>query len=461
MAVPALMKQLFATIAASISIFIAGNFMGWPSASADKLLHHQTDFNVTIPQFSWIVSVMDLGNIISPIPAGYMMDWFGRKWTITFLGPLYIIAWILPICIGNIWSLCISRFMGGLGKGIAFTVVPVFLGEIAGVKVRGALSTVFAIQLAGGLLFEFVIGPLVTYRTLNITSALVPVIFLIMFIWVPESPYYLLKKGRRDEAAKCLRWYRAGNDTELQNMEQNVQNEMKNKGTFKELFCNPKNFKAVLIIATACFAQRAGGNSSFIAYSTLSLPDPVPFGHKSDYIILFAVLKTGINFIGLALVDRIGRKPLLIFSEVSLGLVTFINGLFFFMQKYTDMTQHNWIPYACLELFPTMYSLGVGFIPVVFLGEMLPVNVRSQGSAIMSIILAFSSFISNKMFLYISYSYGFYVMLWIFSTINLVCAFLAYKMAIETNGKTFSEIQDMLENSLNNDSVVKQESTNK
>ncbi|XP_050520686.1 facilitated trehalose transporter Tret1-like isoform X2 [Daktulosphaira vitifoliae] len=446
----ALMKQIFATVTASISIFIAGSWLGWPSATADKLLYHKTDFNVSVNEFSWIVSIMDVGNIISPIPAGYMMDFFGRKKTVSLLGPLYIISWILPSYVGNIWSLYIARFLGGLGKGISYTVVPVFLGEIAGVKIRGALSSVFAIHLAGGFLFEAIIGPYVSFKSLNLITAIIPTLFLIMFIWVPESPYYLLKKGRRDEAAKCLRWYRNGNDSELQEMEENVQNDMKNKGNYWELFKNPKNLKAIVIISTASFAQRAGGISSLMAYSTLALPEPVPIGRKSDYIILFAVLKTGVNFFGLALVDRIGRKPLLLFSEISLGLVTFVDGLFFFLQNYINMTPYNWIPYVCLELFPSIYALGIGFIPVVFLGEMLPVNVRAHGSAFMSIVLAFSSFISNAIFLIISYKCGFYVMLWLFSIVNFICAYFAYKMAIETNGKTFSEIQNLLEESLKN-----------
>lgn len=437
-----------------MSIFIAGSWLGWPSATADKLLNHKTDFNVSVTQFSWIVSIMDVGNIVSPIPAGYLMDCFGRKNTVAMLGPLFLISWTLPSYTGGIWSLYTARFLGGVCKGISYTVVPVFLGEIAGVKIRGALSSIFSIQLAGGLLFEVIIGPYVSFESLNLITATIPILFFVMFIWVPESPYYLLKKGRRDEAAKCLRWFRSGDGSELEKMEENVQNDMKNRANYWELFKNPTNLRAIIIISTASFAQRAGGISSFMAYSTLALPEPVPIGRKSDYIILFAVLKTGINFFGLAMVDRIGRKPLLIFSEIALGLVTFADGLFFFLQNYINMTPYNWIPYVCLELFPSIYALGVGFIPVVFLGEMLPVNVRAHGSAFMSIVLAFSSFISNIIFLVVSYKCGFYVMLWLFSIVNFTSAYLAYKFAIETNRKTFPEIQTLLEESLKNNKSI-------
>ncbi|XP_050442119.1 facilitated trehalose transporter Tret1-like [Adelges cooleyi] len=444
----ALLRQIFATVSASMSIFIAGSWVGWPSATTEKFIKHRTGIDVTLSQLSWIISIMDFGNVLSPIPAGYMMDRYGRKITVAALGPLYIVSWALPVFINNIWALYLARFLGGLGKGVSYTVVPVFLGEIAGVKIRGALSSVFAIQLSSGILSEVIVGPHVSYWMLNMLSGLIPIVFFLMFIWVPESPYYLLKKGLRDEAAKSLRWYRGGSDSELQQMEENVQEDMKNKGTFRELFTNPKNVKALMIITTASFAQRAGGISSLLAYSTLTLPDPAPFGPKINYIIVFVALLTGVNFVGSALVDKIGRKPLLILSEVSLGVITFIYGLFFYLQNYMDMSKYHWVAYVCLEMFSVMFAMGIAFIPIVFLGEMFPVNVRSQCSAIISIVLAFCSFVSNEIFLIVSANYGYNVMLWTFTSINFICAYLAYKTVIETTGKTFGEIQVLLGESL-------------
>ncbi|XP_050442782.1 facilitated trehalose transporter Tret1-like [Adelges cooleyi] len=455
MASNGLAKQIFATISASLSIFIAGCWLGWPAATTDKFLNHQTGIEVTYPQLSWIVSCMDIGNVLSPIPAGFLMDRFGRKKTVIFLGPVFIVSWALPVFLNHIWALYLARFLGGVGKGVSYTVVPIFLGEIAGVKIRGALSSVFTIQLAAGMLFELVVGPIVTYKTLNAISAVVPVLFFILFIWIAESPYYLLKNGRRDQAAKCLGWYRAGDDSELQLMEATVQEEMMNKGTYSELFTNKKNLKVLFIVVSACFSQRAGGVSSLIAFGSLSLPDPSPLVSKSNYIVLFGILHVALSFVGMSLVDVVGRKPLLILSEASLGVITFVYGLYFYVGMYTDVSQYNWVPYACYEMFSVMYALGVGFIPVVFLGEMLPVNVRAHGSAVMSIALAFSSLVSNKMYLFVSTTYGFHVILWVYTVVNLVCAFLAYKMALETKGKTFLEIQNMLENSGKNGSEGK------
>lgn len=191
-----------------MSIFISGMWLGWSSSAAEKLMKHQTTIQIDSDQLSWVVCLMDLGNVLSPLLASHLMDRLGRRLIIAVLGPLFLVSWLLALCVPHTWALYTARLMAGLGKGTSYTVAPVFLGEISGVNIRGALGSVFAIQLSAGFLFEVIVGPYVSYHTLNLVSATIPVLFFIMFMLVPESPYYLLKKGRRQEATECLRWYR-------------------------------------------------------------------------------------------------------------------------------------------------------------------------------------------------------------------------------------------------------------
>lgn len=201
-----------------------------------------------------------------------------------------------------------------------------------------------------------------------------------------------------------------------------------------------------MVVVTACVAQRAGGVSCLISYSSLLLPDPAPVLDKSQCIMVFATMLVVFNFIGLALVDKVGRKPLLIISEVGLALITAVFGLYFYLaSREGGAASLSWVPYACHFSFSLLYSIGIGFIPVVYLGEMFPVNIRSHCSAIVSITLAFSSFVSNKVFPYMSREYGIHTMFWGFTGVNVACAYIAYRYAIETTGKTFLEIQELLE----------------
>ncbi|VVC30599.1 Sugar transporter, conserved site,Major facilitator superfamily domain,Major facilitator, sugar [Cinara cedri] len=446
-------RQIYVTLIASFSIFISGMWLGWPSSVVEKFIKHETDFNVNIDQLSWIVAMMDLGNIVSPLFAGYMMDTIGRKTSNVILGPLFIVAWLLAIYVPTPWALYTARLMAGLGKGISYTVVPIFVGEIASVKIRGALSTSFCVQLHLGFLFEAIVGPLVSYKTLNVVSATMPVLFFLVAVWIPESPYYLLKKNRPLEAAKCLQWFRHEDNiqAELQQMEVNMKNDTQNQSSVREMFSSRKNLRALGIVVVTCASQRAGGISCIYAYSSLILPDPAPVIGKSEYIMLFATLLVIVNFVGLALVDQVGRKPLLIFSQTGLGVICLLFALYFYANEHNDdvQIQYTWFPYLCHVLFSIIFAIGVGFMPVVFLGEMFPVNVRSYCSAIASITLSVCSFVTNKIFLLISRYYGYQIMFYVFAIINFASALYSYRYVIETKGKTFLEIQNFLEEIVN------------
>lgn len=424
-------------------------WMGWPSSAVEKFVRHEADFEVDMNQLSWIVAMMDLGNVASPLITGYLMDRLGRKAVMVALGPLFVITWLLALYVPTTAALYTARLLAGLGKGISYTVVPVFLGEVAGPGIRGALSSVFCLQLHSGFLFEAVVGPLTSYRALNTVSAVFPFVYVLVIFWVPESPHYLLAKDRPDRAERSLRWFRcpgAGTgavDDELRQTETAVRLEMENRSTFRELFASRKDLRALAVVVAACATQRAGGISCILAYSSLILPPkPAAVGPgRSSYVMLFAVLLVVVNFVGAAVVDRVGRKPLLVGSEAGLAAITFTMAVYF----YADPPSPGpWLPYLCYVLYGVVFASGLGFVPVVYLGELFPVNVRSHCSAIASITLAVCSFVTNKMFLLVSGRYGLHAMFALFAVVNAAGAVFSYRYAIETKGKTFAEIQQLL-----------------
>jgi len=121
----------------------------------EEFVKHETDFNATTDELPWIVATTDLGYDISPLLAGRLMDWMDRKPSTTVLWPFFIVS----------WALYTARLLTGMGKGISYTVVLVYLGEIESPAICGALGSVFCLWLHFGSL---IIGPLVSYRTLNV-----------------------------------------------------------------------------------------------------------------------------------------------------------------------------------------------------------------------------------------------------------------------------------------------------
>ncbi|XP_075226868.1 facilitated trehalose transporter Tret1-like [Lycorma delicatula] len=458
-----LFRQIFAGLAGGLCLMIVGCWLGWPSPFLHKLKSGEISYTLTSSERSWIVSLMDFGNVISPIPVGYMMDWLGRKPTFFATAVIFQISWVLALLADGAGLLYIARFLAGIGKGMGFTVVPMYLAEIAEVKIRGALSTIFTILLFFGTLFEYIIGPYVSYDTLNAISSVIPILFFLLVLFIPESPYYLLMKKDRKGAQNSFSWLRnykydektdvnakakeeINAETELERMDSQVQKEMELRGRWHDLLGSHGTKRATIIVMTLSAFQRLGGVSCMLAYSSITLPATGGGLGPEEYMVLFGLVLTLSNFICLPLIDRLGRKPLLLISCTLLGVLQATTATYYYLDGRPDFdaTKLRWIPYTNLLLFAFGYSLGIGIIPSTLLGEVFPANVRSKAAAVSTMFYAFSSFFVNKIFLFVSDNFGIECMFMIFAITNIVAAIFTYFYVIETKGKTLGEIQEIL-----------------
>lgn len=395
-----------------------GCWLGWPSPANKKLLANQTELVVTHEQLSWVVALMDAGSAVSPIPAGLLMDVLGRKLILLLTGGLFATTWLMALLAHTPTLLYLARFLAGMGKGVAFTVAPMYLGEIASPGIRGALSTMFAGLLWAGTLFEFTIGPVVSYNTLLCLSFVVPMLFLATFGFMPESPYFLLMRRRNEEARKSLEWLRncpgvlPGDDAdvnpveqELKEMKKSINEDMQERGSFLDLVRSPSNRRATIIVLVVSMFQRTCGISPLLSYSSITLPKTGGAVGPEHIIVVFGFILTISNFLATPLVDRLGRKPLLIFSGAGCGLATAVTSVFYYLlhKTDTDVSAYLWVPYACLCVFGLTHSVGIGVLPHTLLAELFPQNVKRYAAALSSITLALASFSINKV-LYISFT---------------------------------------------------------
>ncbi|XP_014257428.1 facilitated trehalose transporter Tret1-like [Cimex lectularius] len=452
-------RQYMASTAATIAVIMTGNAMGWPSPTMHLLLGPDSPVPMDTGGTSWMVSLMYFGNLFSPIPCGYIMEWIGRKKTLLFLNVLPITSWLFILFTRTPYYLYLARFLAGLWLGIVYTVVPIYLGEIAEPKVRGSLSTFFAIMTYLGVLFEYAVGPYVSYNVLAIVSGSFGVLFYLTFTWMPESPYFLLKVKKRDEARKSLYWLRgdpANVDEELCRIQNAVEQQMCTKGTIKDLFATRGNRKAVIIVGVLSILQRCSGIGAMIAYTSVTLPKDAlgPIG-QNECVIILGVVWVVSTFISSLIVDKVGRKSLLIISSIGCGLATFLVGLWFFLSDNTDvdLTPINWAPFACFMMHGFFYSIGLNPIVTTIKGEVFSANIKGVASALTTLMLALSSFFLNKSYQMFADSVGMYMNYWLYLLGCLIAIVFTMTYVIETKGKTLQEIQDKL-NGVDNDNAI-------
>lgn len=421
---------------------------------------------------------MILCSALTPIPSAYFADRFGRKTTLLLGAVPFILGWILVIVAKSVAVLYVARMFSGLGYGIVYTVAPMYTGEIATNQVRGALSTLITLMNKVGILAQYCIGPFVSMQTLAAINLILPITFVITFIFLPESPYYYLKFEQSERAERSLRNLRSGDiRTELKSIELNVQEDMKNRGTWSDLITEATNRKAMWITLGVFTIQQLCGSAAVVAYAqvifnctanpsaTTILPNGTvletaggigPMEPYQESIILGCV-QVATCVLSVILVDRVGRKPLLLLSALGVGLMNGTIGTYFYFDHVNKaaVSQLHWLPLAALLCYIVCYAIGLSTVPYVIIGEMFPTNVKLYASCIAHIYTGISMFTVQKLFQVVKDAYDIYTVFWGFSAFSLLGLVFMLAVLPETKGKSFASIQAQLKREVARDNAKK------
>ncbi|KAK9497335.1 hypothetical protein O3M35_004673 [Rhynocoris fuscipes] len=447
----ATINQYMASSSATISVIMTGFLMGWPSPALPILLADDSPVPMTKQDTSWMISLMYFGNLFSPIPCGILMERIGRKMTLIYLNIFPFLSWIIIIFSRHAYWLYLARFLAGLWLGIVYTVVPIYLGEIAEPRIRGSLSTLFAIMTYVGVLVEFAVGPYVSYNALAIISASFCIIFIVLFAWMPETPYFLIKIGDKKGARDSLYWLRGGSeqvDEELYRIENAVEMQMKNKAKVSDLYATRAARKAVIIVGVLSLLQRFSGIGAMIAYTSTTLPQ-IPIGgvlRVEECVIVLGAVWVISTFISSFFIDKMGRRQLLIISSIGCGIATFLAGLWFYCDQFTsiNVAPIYWMPFACFIIHGFFYSIGLNPIVTTIKGEVFSASIKGVASALTTVMLALASFFLNKSYQMIADDIGMYANYWMYAIGCLIAIVFTLAYVIETKGRTLQEIQLIL-----------------
>lgn len=247
-------------------------------------------------------------------------------------------------------------------------------------------------------------------QTLAGINLILPISFVLSFIFLPESPYYYLKFERSERAERSLSMLRSGDiRTELKNIEINVQEDMKNKGSWLDLVTEATNRKAMWISLGVFTIQQLCGSAAVVAYAQVIFNETAANstedhagGHLEPYVqsILVGCVQVATCGLTVILVDRVGRKPLLLLSALGVGLMNGTLGTFyyFFTQNKASVEHLHWLPMVSILVYIVCYAIGLSTVPYVIIGEMFPTNVKLYASCIAHIYTGVFMFAVQKLF---------------------------------------------------------------
>lgn len=450
------MKKVYlAAVAGNLGMLSIGQFFGWASPSLPLLLQgNYTEYpiHLTMEEASWVASLLTLGGAIGPIACALIVNIIGRKNTMLFTAVPSIISWLMIIFATSPWELYVSRLISGLAVSIAYSATPMYLGEISPPDIRGILASMLTVAAKIGTSIEYIIGPFLSVKNLCFVSLVWPCLFVVSFIWLPESPYHLIRRGARQNAIKSLIELRGKEDVykEMDSIERFVKADMTNKISFREILCVPGNRRAIIILFCLAAFQQMSGSQAVVQYAEIIFDEANANMDGKHLTMILGAVQVVFTIVSMIIIDRIGRKPLLIFSSIGSACSTAMVAAYFNLQhNRVDTSELGWLAASGVIMYIIMYSLGMASLFFTFGSELLATNVKALGSTIAICTVNLWGFAVTKLYTVIAENYGTHVPFWIFTASSFACALFTFFYVPETKGKTLEQIQQKLHEPLN------------
>nr|AHF27419.1 putative sugar transporter 5 [Phaedon cochleariae] len=431
--------------------FVAGTVLTWSSPELDKLANDtETPFRYPIDEDerSWISSLFPLGSIFGPFIFGYLADVIGRKNTLLTCGVPFVVCYLLMAFGTEIWIFYLARFFLGVVLGGVFTVIPMYVGEVAEDTNRGALGSMMNVFLCSGLFFAYCVGPYTSVMVFNLILAVFAIIFLPTFYFLsPETPQYFISKGKYKEARESMQKIRGSTvnvDYELDAIQKKSKED--GKGNIMDIYRSKALTKALGISVGLVFFQQFSGINAVLFYAQTIFKKAGTSIKPEICSIIIGGVQFGTSFLTPLIADRLGRKVLLLVSAVGMVIAEVPLGIYCYLDSHgTNMSSVSFLPIVCLIAYIITYNFGFGPLPWAVMGEIFPANVKSIASSITAGFCWFCGFLIAKYFAAISDAIGMGPSFWIFSGFCAAAIPFTMFFVVETQGKNVDEIQKELD----------------
>ena len=436
-------RLLIAVAAASLGI-VSGYDL---SNIAGALLFITNEFNLTIRKQELLTTMVVIGQICGALSGGVLANAIGRKRSMMLVASGYAMFSLLAAASVSMPSLLVARLLLGMTIGLSAVVVPVFIAESAPARLRGSLLVTYQVAtvlgIIGGYLTAFVLADSHSWRWMLGLAAIPAVLVLPLLRQMPDTARWYLFKNRFDDARRALLRVEPNRDVEQELAEIVEAMREEGGGKFIEMLRPPYLRATAFVVGLGFFAQLTGING-IIYYSPL-LFEAMGFQGKFALLVLPALVQLaslGAVLVSLVLVDRLGRRPILLsgIAAMILGDAVLIG---VFAAKSTAVSGFG---YLGLLLFTMGFTFGFGALVWVYAGESFPAHLRSLGSSVMLTANLTANALVAAVFLTMLHALGGAAMFGVFGLLAIAGFVLVYRFAPETKGRQLEDIRHFWEN---------------
>jgi SP family arabinose:H+ symporter-like MFS transporter len=452
------LKSVSSNYAWLVSLIVAfGGFLfGFDTAIISGALPLVKDqFALSTAMEGWFVSAALVGCITGVSFSGVLSDRFGRKQILLLSAFLFIVSSIGSMFPSGIEMLIAFRLLGGIGIGIASMLAPLYISEFAPLHIRGALVSFYQLAITIGIVCAYFSNAYLagfqqnediegflnlilvkeTWRAMLGMNLIPAIIFFILLLFIPQTPRWLVKKGYLDEAFFILK--KVAGEKEAREEITTIQQSFNTVSPGLKILLQPGYRKALLIGVLLPFLGQFSGINAIIYYGPRILNQGgLTLSSSLDGQVTIGIINVLSTFLAIRYVDKLGRRPLLIFGTTGIIIALVITAILFYLQVTA-----GYAVIVAILFFIFCYAFSLGPVQWVIMSEIYPNQIRAKAMTVATMSLWIAAAIVAQIFPWMLETIGAEGAFLFFAACSVCTIILTIKTIPETKNKSLEEIE--------------------
>jgi SP family galactose:H+ symporter-like MFS transporter len=408
-------------------------------------LFFATDFSLSTFALEVMVAAGLAGAAVGALLGGRLADRFGRRTLLIFTALIFAIGAVLCATAISTPMLFCGRVIVGLGIGLSSGTVPVYISEVSPPDARGWTVSLFQLAITVGILLAYLVdygfARMQGWRWMFGLAVVPAAIFALGMFYLPESPRWLVRRGRRDSARAILSRVRDSSDVEaeLQEIERSFQASQEH-GNWRDLLSPALRPALIVGIGLAVFQQVTGINT--VIYYAPRIIQSAGISSASGAILTTAgigMVNVLMTIVSMWLIDRIGRRPLLLTGIAGMAVTLGVLGWAFHSASPSGAL--SWLAVISIMVYVASFAISLGPIFWLLIAEIYPLKVRSSSEGLAATFNWGSNLLVSLTFLTLLEEIGATRTFWLYGLFAIGAWLFSYYLVPETKGHTLEEIE--------------------
>jgi sugar porter (SP) family MFS transporter len=393
------------------------------------------------------VGALLIGAVVGAILSGFSADALSRRRTKIIGGTVYVLGALGSALAQSSAELIAARFVLGIAVGTASFVSPMYISELAPKKIRGGVTSFNQLMVVSGILAAYIASWALkdvgnNWRWMLGLGALPGIALAVGMFFQPHSPRWLIEKGREDEAREVLRRVRE-DDGQVDEEVAEIKEAASEEGGIKQVW-RPQVRPMVAVGLALAIAQQFIGVNTVIYYAPTILKfTGVGTGDAITQALSVGITNLVFTIIAILILDKVGRRPLLMFGTAGCVVSLTMLGVFFASGWLQDNA--SWVALVCLITYIASFAIGLGPVFWLMIAEIFPLRVRSSAMSLSTVGNWSSNFLVSSFFLSLTSAITKQGTFWLYAAFGVLALIYFFARVPETKDRSLEEIESELQ----------------